>query len=186
MALSNEIIDILADWGKEFEDDLRTNLLKKEKNATKSRLSASIKFKAVVTAGNTFTVQIGINDYYKFVDEGRKAGNVSKQGQDKIGEWAARRGYIGKFQQNNLKQRLEKQAKNKTNRKKKVLKALKFDKAKKQFKYLVSRKIKMKGYKGNNFYSEIINDGRVEALEKILSDTIKREVKLEILKNVNG
>lgn len=186
MGLSDEIIDILGDWGKQFEDDLRANLLSKENNPTKSRLSASIKYKATVLKGDTFIIQIGINDYYKFVDEGRKPGNVSKQGQDKIGEWAARRGYIGKFQQNNLKQRLERQAKNKTNRKKKVLKALKFDKAKKQFKYLVSRKIKMKGYKGNQFYSEIVNDGRVEALEKILSDTIKREVKLEILKNVNG
>jgi hypothetical protein len=151
---------------------LRDNLLSKEKSKTKSNLSASIKSLGSTFKDDSFTLKIQINDYYKFVDEGRGKGGVSKEGQEKIGEWGAARGYIGKFQKEKIVKG-ERQV-----RKKKLT----FEKAKKQFIFLVSRKIKMKGYEGNNFYSEIVEDGRFDKLSKQLSDIIGKEIVIEVVK----
>lgn len=172
MDLSKQIIKTLNDFGKSFVTDLRDNLLSKEKSNTKSKLSGSIKQVNTVFKDDTFTLKIELNDYYKYVDKGRNKGGVSKEGQEKIGEWGASRGYIGKFQTERIVKG-ERQV-----RKKK----LSFEKAKKQFIYLVSRKIKMKGYKGNNFYSEIAEDGRFELLTKQLSDLLSKNIVVEIVK----
>ena len=118
MELNKKIINELNNFGKSFVEDLRDNLLSKEKSETKSRLSASIKTLNTVYSDGVFKLQIEINDYYTFVDKGRGKGGVSKEGQAKIGEWGASRGYIGKFQTNELKRRLEKQRENKTNKRK--------------------------------------------------------------------
>ena len=182
MALNDEIEKLLTDFGENLVTDLRDNLLSKERSTTKSKLSASIKFNSVVFKDNSYVMSISLNDYYKFVDEGRGKGGVSQDGQKNIGEWGASRGYIGEFMKTNLKQRLEQQSKNKTNRKKKPLKKLAFDKAKKQFVYLVSRKLKQKGYKGNNFFSEVFDDGRVETLTQALTQLLSRNVAIEIVR----
>jgi hypothetical protein len=170
--LNKQIQKELDRFGTEFVTDLRTNLLSKERSNTKSKLSASIKSLGSTFKDDSFTLKIQINDYYKFVDEGRGKGGVSKEGQEKIGEWGASRGYIGKFQKEKIVKG-ERQV-----RKKKLT----FEKAKKQFIFLVSRKIKMKGYEGNNFYSEIVEDGRFDKLSKQLSDIIGKEIVIEIVK----
>ena len=172
MDLNKQIQKELDRFGTEFVTDLRTNLLSKERSNTKSKLSASIKSLGSTFKDDSFTLKIQINDYYKFVDEGRGKGGVSKEGQEKIGEWGAARGYIGKFQKEQVVKG-ERQV-----RKKKLT----FEKAKKQFIFLVSRKIKMKGYEGNNFYSEIVEDGRFDKLSKQLSDIIGKEIVIEIVK----
>ena len=172
MDLNKQIQKELDRFGTEFVTDLRTNLLSKERSNTKSKLSASIKSLGSTFKDDSFTLKIQINDYYKFVDEGRGKGGVSKEGQEKIGEWGASRGYIGKFQKEKIVKG-ERQV-----RKKKLT----FEKAKKQFIFLVSRKIRMKGYEGNNFYSEIVEDGRFDKLSKQLSDIIGKEIVIEIVK----
>jgi hypothetical protein len=47
--------------------------------------------------------------------------------------------------------------------------------------YLVSRKIKNKGYKGNNFYTSVVDDGRLDKLKKDLASVLKSEVDIEII-----
>lgn len=186
MDLNKQIQKELDRFGTEFVTDLRTNLLSKERSNTKSRLSDSIKTLGTTFKDGTFTLKISINDYYTFVDEGRNGEKVqnrktrdgsgkygvSKEGQEKIGEWGASRGIIGKFQKEQVVKG-ERQV-----RKKKLT----FEKAKKQFIFLVSRKIRMKGYEGNNFYSEIVEDGRFDKLSKQLSDIIGKEIVIEIVK----
>ena len=54
--------------------------------------------------------------------------------------------------------------------------------AKKQFAFIVSRKIKVKGYEGNEFYSDVINDGRLDELNK----DVGKEIKLDIVNIFNG
>lgn len=181
MALNDDIKNILADFGDKLVTDLRENLLRKENRPTKSKLSASIKYNDTVFKNGSYVMSISINDYYKYVDQGRGAGPVSQSGQKNIGEWGASRGYIGEFQKKNLQQRLEQQAKNKTNRKKKPLKKLAFDKARKQFIFLVARKLKQKGYKGNNFFGEVFDDGRVETLTQTLTQLLSKNVAIEII-----
>lgn len=172
MGLNEQIQKELDRFGDDFVTDLRENLLSKEKSKTKSKLSASIKSLGSTFKDDSFTLKIQINDYYKFVDEGRGKGGVSKEGQEKIGEWGAARVYIGKFQKEQVVKG-ERQV-----RKKKLT----FEKAKKQFIFLVSRKIRMKGYEGNNFYSEIVEDGRFDKLSKQLSDIIGKEIVIEVVK----
>lgn len=186
MDLNKQIQKELDRFGTEFVTDLRDNLLSKERSNTASKLSASIKSLGTTFKDGTFTLKISINDYYTFVDEGRNGEKVqnrktrdgsgkygvSKEGQEKIGEWGASRGYIGKFQKEQVVKG-ERQV-----RKKKLT----FEKAKKQFIFLVSRKIRMKGYKGNNFYSEVVEDGRFDTLSKQLSDIIGKTIVIEVVK----
>jgi hypothetical protein len=170
--LNKDIQKQLDKFGIELVTDLRTNLLSKERSNTASKLSASIKSLGTTFKDGTFTLKISINDYYTFVDEGRGKGGVSKEGQEKIGEWGAARGIIGKFQRESIVKGQRVQRKKK----------LSFEKAKKQFIFLVSRKIKMKGYKGNNFYSEIVEDGRFNDLSQSLAQVIGKNVVVEITK----
>jgi hypothetical protein len=170
--LNKQIQKELDKFGTEFVTDLRDNLLSKERSNTKSKLSNSIKTLGTTFKDGTFTLKISLNDYYNFVDEGRGKGGVSKEGQEKIGEWGAARGYIGKFQKEQVVKGQRQVRKKK----------LTFEKAKKQFIFLVSRKIRMKGYKGNNFYSEVVEDGRFDTLSKQLSDIIGKTIVIEVVK----
>ena len=172
MDLNKQIQKELDKFGTEFVTDLRDNLLSKERSNTKSKLSNSIKTLGTTFKDGTFTLKISLNDYYNFVDEGRGKGGVSKEGQEKIGEWGASRGYIGKFQKEQVVKGQRQVRKKK----------LTFEKAKKQFIFLVSRKIRMKGYKGNNFYSEVVEDGRFDTLSKQLSDIIGKTIVIEVVK----
>ena len=172
MDLNKQIQKELDRFGDDFVTDLRENLLSKEKSKTKSKLSESIKSLGSTFKDGTFTLKININDYYNFVDEGRGKGGVSKEGQEKIGEWGDVRGYIGKFQKEQVVKEQRQVRKKK----------LTFEKAKKQFIFLVSRKIRMKGYKGNNFYSEVVEDGRFDTLSKQLSDIIGKTIVIEVVK----
>ena len=52
----------------------------------------------------------------------------------------------------------------------------------KQLSFLIARKIHKKGYDGNQFFSEVINDGRLEKLEKDLMEAAQNEVLIEITK----
>ena len=52
--------------------------------------------------------------------------------------------------------------------------------ARKQFTYLVARKLQQKGYDGNFFYSEIILDGRLEKLQQDIQQALNEEVQIMI------
>ena len=120
-------------------------------------------------------------EYGEAVDKGRKAAGVSKEGQDSIAKWGKSRGYVGSFASKTLEARLKKQSENKTNRKKKALKKPSFDKQVKSFVYVVSRKLRLKGYKGNGFYTEVISDGRLDKLKEDLAKVLKTNIGIEII-----
>lgn len=182
MALSDEIVKLLEEFGESTKDDLQQSL--RDKGVTfggqDSKLSNSIKFD-IIAQGNSVTFKLSMNDYSEFVDKGRGKGGVSKPGQESISKWISRKGLVGKFANDTLQARLQKQAKNKTDRKKKTLKKPSFEKSLKALTYLVSRKLKQKGYEGNNFYSEVIEDGRLETLKTKLSEILKESVQIEII-----
>jgi hypothetical protein len=46
--------------------------------------------------------------------------------------------------------------------------------------YLISRKLKQEGYKGNQFYSKVVNDGRLEEFKNRLIELIKTDIIIEI------
>lgn len=182
MALFEEVDKILNEFGEKLKDDLQQSLRDKgvKQGGGDSRLSANIKFDIKPISGG-ISFKLTMPEYGEFVDKGRSAAPVSEEGQANIAKWGRSRGYVGDFAEKTLQARLKKQSENKTNRRKKALKKPSFDKQVKAFVYVVSRKLKRFGYRGNGFYSEIINDGRLDKLKNDLMKVLKSDMQIEII-----
>ena len=194
----NEVEKILESFGTKVVEDLRKSLSDKlqakaayyqskyegaSPNPGESALGASIKYRFVDSA-NGLKLNVYLNDYWEAVDTGRKAAGVSKGA--KIDKWIKSRNLIPGFQKNNLKDRLKRQSENKTTRKKKVLKVMKFSEAVKAMDFLVRRKLKDKGYWGIHFFDEVVNDGRQEKLTKDIAAAMKKDIEIIIKTNRYG
>ena len=188
MAIDKKIDEILVDFGVKLQIDLQASLKSKMSNGYNPRLSGKIKSLPIKHMGDLTEYILQMPLYGKALDGGR--GKTKEPGngalRKNIAEWLKRRNDIfRKFEKGNLEYRLEQQAKNKkTNRPSKPLKKLAFEKAIKQFSYIIARKIHRDGYKGNQFFSEVINDGRLEKLERDLLEATQNEVIIEITKKI--
>ena len=176
---------ILEDFGEKLVNDLRAAL--KAKNVgyggQDSKLAAKIRFR-VIPKDNSISFQLLMPDYGEFVDRGRGSGPVSKKGIEKIGEWARAKNIVGQFQEKEFQQRIKKQNESKQKaksfskqgkrdravRKWKTLKKMPFNRAKKQLAFAIASKIRAKGYEGKNFFTDTINDGRLDTLATDLKD----------------
>lgn len=186
---------ILEDFGEKLVNDLRAAL--KAKNVgyggQDSKLAAKINYKVKqTTRGITF--KLHMPDYWEFVDSGRDPGPVSKKGIKKIGEWARAKGIVGKYQDKELQERIERQNQSKQKaksfskqgkrdravRKWKTLKKMPFNRAKKQLAFAIASKIRAKGYEGKNFFTDTINDGRLDTLATDLKDYGLENFKFDI------
>lgn len=194
----NEVEKILEAFGTKVVEDLRKSLSEKlqaraasykskypggSSNPGDSALSASIKY-LIVDSSEGIKLNVYLNDYWEAVDSGRKPAGVSQDA--RIDKWIKSRNLIPGFQNKNLADRLEKQAKNKTTRKKKVLKKMKFADAVKAMDFLVRRKLKDKGYQGNQFFSSVLEDGRQEKLTKDIAAAMKKDIEIIIKTNRYG
>lgn len=186
---------ILEDFGEKLVNDLRAAL--KAKNVgyggQDSKLAAKIRFR-VVPKDNSISFQLLMPDYGEFVDRGRGSGPVSKKGIEKIGEWARAKNIVGQFQEKELQQRIKKQNESKQKaksfskqgkrdravRKWKTLKKMPFNRAKKQLAFAIASKIRAKGYEGKNFFTDTINDGRLDILATDLKDYGLENFKFDI------
>jgi len=186
MALSDDIYNLLDEFGTNLKDDLQQSL--RDKGVTfggqDSKLSKSISFE-IAQVGKAVTFKLKMPEYGEAVDKGRKAAGVSIEGQESISNWAKRKGIVGKFATSSLNSRIKLQSEakaNNRNRKEwKTLKKPSFEKQLKAVTYLVSRKLQAKGYEGNHFYSEVIEDGRVEKLKQDLALVLKSNIEVEII-----
>ena len=188
MALSDEIVKVLTEFGEKTVPDLQSSLKsrlteKSNKYGTRrnssSRLANSIKFNFTNRA-DALVFTISMADYGKFVDGGRNPGGVSEYGQKSIAEWSKKQGVAESYRKKDLETRLGRQSKSNRKNKKKLTK-MPFDRAAKTIAFLVSRKLKKQGFEGNNFFRDIINDGRLDELNDKLREVIKNEIKIEIL-----
>ena len=186
---------ILEDFGEKLVNDLRAAL--KANNVgyggQDSKLAAKIRFR-VVPKDNSISFQLLMPDYGEFVDRGRGSGPVSKKGIEKIGEWARAKNIVGQFQEKELQQRIKKQNESKQKaksfskqgkrdravRKWKTLKKMPFNRAKKQLAFAIASKIRAKGYEGKNFFTDTINDGRLDILATDLKDYGLENFKFDI------
>ena len=194
----NEVEIILEAFGTKVVEDLRKSLSEKlqaraasykskypggSSNPGDSALSASIKY-LIVDSSEGIKLNVYLNNYWEAVDSGRKAAGVSQDA--KIDKWIKSRNLIPGFQNKNLADRLANQAKNKSTRKKKVLKKMKFADAVKAMDFLVRRKLKDKGYQGNQFFSSVLDDGRQEKLTKDIALAMKKDIEIIIKTNRYG
>jgi len=179
MGIADDIIKILDEFGEVTKVDLTKSI--DSKTNVQTSLGASIKFEyAPLTGGLRFVLRL--NDYYEIVDKGRGTGNVSKEGQESIKRWGQKRGIFEKLRIKDLQTRVALQAKNKTDRPKKTLKKKDFQKFSKGMAYVIARNIERRGYKGNNFFTDVMDDGRLEKLTAKLTELIGSNFQIELYK----
>jgi hypothetical protein len=194
----NEVEIILEAFGTKVVEDLRKSLSEKlqaraasykskypggSSNPGDSALSASIKY-LIVDSSEGIKLNVYLNSYWEAVDSGRKAAGVSQSA--RIDKWIKSRNLMPGFITNNLKDRLKRQAENTSNRKKKVLKKMKFADAVKAMDFLVRRKLKNKGYQGNQFLSSVLEDGRQEKLATDIRLAMKKDIEIVLKTNRYG
>lgn len=186
MALADEIENILSEFGTAAKDDLQQSLRDKgvQFGGGDSKLSNKIQFE-ITTKGDSVLFKLKMPEYGEAVDKGRKAANVSSEGSDSIASWAKRKGIVGKIASGALEARQKKQAEAKArNKNRKTWKSLKkpsFEKQLKAATYLIKRKVERKGFKGNQFFSSVMEDGRIEKLKQDLAAVLKSNVEIEII-----
>ena len=193
MALNDEIRKVLSEFGLKLTIDTKQSLKQKlDARASKyggrkrtSRLEASAKALPVTYQGGVLTLKFEMNDYWDIVDGGRKASNVSEDGQKKIADWSGLSGLAEKIRISDLEARKQRQSLSKR-KGLKTLKKMPFDRAKKAAGFLVARSLKKKSLEPTNFFTDVINDGRLDELKERLKELVKSEIKIEISNGING
>lgn len=139
-----------------------------------SRLNASMSYN-VDYDNDVLFMSFEMSEHYVFPNKGRGTGGVSKEGQRSLAEWIRRNGI----------EPMIKVKKTSTVKRKrtKPLKSYSFEQRVKSMVYVMSRKIKEKGYEGTGFWDKVINDGRVEKLRELIKQEIKKDI--EIIFKVN-
>ena len=167
------VLELIDEFSEKLVRDLRKNLEEKDRSNNKSanRLAASITPKVKLLPGGV-VCQIEMNDYWYWVNYGRDAAPVAESA--KIKEWARRKGIDPRAKINSWRETYR----NKTVKNKRVdqLKPVSYKSALEQFEYIVKRKIKNKGFEGNDFFSEVVDDGRLD----ILNEQIAKELDIDI------
>ena len=64
---------------------------------------------------------------------------------------------------------------------KKAVRQISLEKRVKQVVYVMSKKIKEKGYDANHFFDEVVNDGRIEKFGKYLREQYAIDLQLQIV-----
>ena len=186
MALGDEIDKILVEFGESTVNDVRANLdAAVSYGGQASRLSAKINYTPPRNINGAIVLQVSMPTYGFILDQGRGAGNVSKEGLESIEKWIVRRGLKPKMSE--VRQKFAKDRK--ADKQKKTQNR---EKAVKQFAYAIARKIQKEGHaqpykdKKLGFWSKVINDGRLEELTARISEVLKTEVIIEINDGINS
>lgn len=171
-----------------FADKLKTDLqeLLQRKLAAKSdkgydgnsALGASIRISFLEHAGLIYGFELYLSDYYYWVNKGRQPGKgISREGQEKLAMWIKSRGLAP-----TISDRRKKQIKSIQNKKvKKAYKQISLEKKIKQVVFVISKKIKEKGYEANHFFDEVVNDGRIERFTTYLREQYKQDLELALI-----
>lgn len=144
---------VMGGWAQQAKE----NLKKDNKNASFS-LSQSIRVETKIF--NT-SVQFSfiMEDYWPFVDKGRGPGKQPPP--EPIIEWVRTK--------SSFKAKAGLTAGNKS-----------LASRTKSLAFLIGRKIGREGTKGNNFYSDVVNDQSIDALQKQLSRELRKDVEVSV------
>lgn len=155
MSLDRELkkrIDLTIEfWGKELIESVAKALRDKGvtfSGGSESELIGSAELKVSI---NKLSATLLMNDYWVFVDQGRKKGPVSQKGRKNIERWVKRKG-IERFKPD---------------------KKLKFQKQVESITFMIARKLSRSGYKGKFFIEEAITQGLVDSLSEQIVETIE-------------
>lgn len=163
------IFDILRAFGSEFTFDLAKKL-NDLNNIDQGKLIESMTFR-LKRFGKDYTFEFRLNEYYKYLDKGRKPGGklpfeYHRQG-GVIYEWVKRNNYF-----------IEDGISRKTGKPFKAPKGHVNNQI--ALAAIIGRKIKKFGRKGNKFFTSTVKDGRIKELNADLSKALKTEVTIDI------
>ena len=182
MAIDKKIDEILVEFGVKLQTDLQASLKSKMSDGYNPRLSGKIKSLPIRHIGDLTEYILKMPEYGKILDKGRGktvndgTGEVKKN----LVDWIKRRGLEVKISQ----RKQLRAAKIKNKKIKKAAKQRNYEDAVKSLAYGIAKSIHENGYEGNHFFSEVINDGRLEKLEKDLIEATQNEVIIEITKKI--
>ena len=171
MAQGSNPYDILREYEQTITDALIKSLESNDKVAS-GLLAQSIEAKTKIF-GQTISLQVYMNDYWKYVDQGRKKGSKQPP-QDAMlkhialrGEWHVKKvNDLSKFRVVKGKQIARKTP-------------LPLDKARKTLAFLIGRSIKKHGIKPTNFVEEGIS-GIERQLEADLLEAVGRQIEVQL------
>lgn len=162
------IKQVIEEWGKELVGDLGKSL-PREVDAS-GDLRDSIKFQ-IKYFGTTYTFELSMLDYWKWVDQGRRPGKMPPIAP--LIRWASEKKLAVRGDTKRLGA--------KRNTKKDVLLG---DKARKSLAFAVARKIAREGTRPTNFYSKVVTPQRTKDLSRRLSVALKRDVQVYIQQEI--
>lgn len=182
-----KVSDILEEFGVDIVDRLTKSLDKNKSNASYN-LRQSIDYSVEVYSGGVKWKLI-LDDYYKFVDQGRPPGKMPPI--ESLDQWITDKGIRVQKQSgaNKLKRRVKKSYNSPLNPKGGLVAKVKEQpsgtnvlKIRRQMAWAFAYKIAKKGTKGNNFYSEVITPRLFEGLYKELQDAAGNEIEIDLNK----
>lgn len=146
----NHLYDVLERYSTEFVNELQMKLLENNSNAS-GTLVNSLHY--IIEKGETsISVSIGLEDYWKYVENGRGAGKFPPI--DKIREWIRVKPVIPEVMNGKLP-------------------------TVEQLAFLISRKIALEGTEGTHFFTETqndINNRFMQAIELAVVEDLKTEM----------
>lgn len=156
---SNIIEDYLSEWAQTVTNHIRENLVAKDQWFDQSTLAQSIVALPVESVSGGYLIKIEMNDYGKFVDQGRGRGSVGREGMLRLQEWVSRRGIPTPL-------RIKVAVKTKRGIKMYNRNFKNTIESRDAIAWGAAMNIKKRGYisKGKGFYSEIVNDDLLNEL----------------------
>jgi len=170
--MANKPIDVLISYEQKIIDALVNSLEKNNKIAGGNLAqSVSVQFKAFATH---FVVEISMEKYWRWVDEGRKKGGKMPPLDSMLKHIAVR----GEWHASKVKQ-IQREYKDKKgiHKRKKPLEA---SEARKQLAFLIGRSIKKKGIKPTNFVEEALEGNVFDQLTNDMAEALGREITITL------
>lgn len=164
----------LQKWGQIIVDQLKQNI-QQDKLIASSRLLQSIRFNDIKILGNTYTLEIVMEDYWKYADQGRKGGKMPPI--EPIMKWVAAKGFP-------IRQQVRAK---KLKRKSKLSLSQRVRSQQRSLAFLIARNIAKKGtikrfgYQGSRFASRYLNKGFEQAIRNDISKAIKQDINVQII-----
>lgn len=173
--LEKKIIEVLTIWGEDLVNDTKAEIdeIFKDGGGQTSDLSGSVNYK-VLNKGGVINFQLTMNDYYKFVEAGRKKGAKGVPTEVLGKQWQNSKNInaVTVLKEINIKAGI------------KSKKGLPYDKATKTLAFLIQRSIKKKGIKPRPFLNKVLTDERMNKLKQMLAPVIRNQFILEIKKEL--
>lgn len=160
--------EILKKKAEYIVDSLKKNLEKHDSIASR-KLFQSIRFDIKIF-GSSYIFQIMMEDYWKWVDEGRPPGKMPPI--DKLSKWIAQKGLPIRSQVKGLKRKSKKSLSEQVKSRNR------------QVAFLIARSIGKKGIKPTNFYSDVINAKFWTDFKSDIAKVLKQEYTIQIIESI--